>query len=280
MLRNLLCLMVLLFRICDPDSSSFYSLKNVNVERILILLVLSFSCYVVKAQATAESLLNELPPIPENLCIASTDAMDNFEKGIRAVEVKIENIQLQEKSKREKAEEEIGFNQSIFQNPAAEARLTAIGADIEKCRIKLNDAYGKYIEEKIAVQEKIGLGFHQRSYDLSQEYWEAKQNGGNTQHIQDKIIAFVQFRCDTLSQIQRRNIETAHDLLLNQWEIYEKMNAMQDESSRIMFTGYPHSTQNGGFLLDGIKLYIEELRKAFEWNPANVVMDELGVGSQ
>ena len=250
------------------------------MKRILLILLLFIPCCLVNGQAAAESLLNELPPLPENLCYASTDAMDGFEKAIRAVEIKIETIQLQEKSKREEAEEEIGFNQSIFQNPAAEARLTAIGADIEKCRIKLNDTYGKYIEEKIAVQEKIGLSFHQRSYDLSQEYWEAKQNGGNTQHIQDKIIAFVQFRCDTLSQIQLRNIKTAHALLLNHWGIYEKMNAMQDESSRIMFTGYPHSTLDGGFLLDGIMLYIEELRKAYELNPANVVMDELGVGSQ
>ncbi len=250
------------------------------VKRILLLIILFAPCYLVNAQATANNLLDELPEVPDKPCYASTDVMDSFEEAIRTVEIKIEAIQLQEKSLKEEAEEKIGFNQSIFQNPAAEARLTSLGAGLEECRLKLNEAYGKYIEEKLAVQEKIGLSFHQRSYELTQEYWEAKQNGESTKQIQDRIRAFLQFRCDTLSQIQLRNINTAHVLLLSHWKTYEKMNAMQDEASQIMFTGYPHSTQDGGYLLDGIKLYIEELRKVYELYPANVVMDELGVGSE
>ncbi|MDZ7743885.1 MAG: hypothetical protein U5Q03_19670 [Bacteroidota bacterium] len=250
------------------------------MKKILFLLILAIPCYPANAQTTAESLLGELPPIPDNVCNGSTEIMDDFEKAIRAVEIKIEAIQLQQKTMKEEAEGKIGFNQSIFQNPAAEAKLTSLGTELEQCRLKVNNAYGKYIEAKIAEVEKIGDRFHQISYNLSQEYWEAKQNGGNTKQIQDKISAFLQFRCDTLSPIQLRNIKTTHGLLLTFWETYERMNAMQDEASRIMFTGYPCSTQDGGFLLDGIKLYIEELREAYEWNPVNEVMDELGVGSE
>jgi len=248
------------------------------MKKILFLLILAIACYPANTQTTAESLLDDLPPIPENVCTESVENMDSFVEKIRAVEIKIEAIQLQEKTMKEEAEEKIGFNQSIFQNPEAEERLTSLGAELEQCRLNINNAYNKFIETKLAESEKIGLSFHQRSYDLSQEYWEAKQDGGNTNFIQDKLRAFIQFRCDTLSKIQLKHIKTAHELLLTFWETYERMNTMQDEADRIMFIGYPCSLQNGGFLLDGIRLYIEELQKAYELNPANVVMDELGVG--
>ena len=250
------------------------------MKKLLTGIVLTLAFYSANAQANAKSLLGELPPIPENVCTESSDSMENFEKAIRAVEIKIEALQLQEKNMKEEAEERIGFNQSIFQNPTAEAKLTSLGSEIEQHQLKVNNAYGKFIESKIAEVEKIGLSFYQRSSNLSQEYWEVKRNDGNTKPIQDKIRAFLQFRCDTLSPIQLKNIKTAHGLLLTFWETYERMNSIQDESGQICFTGYPCSTQNGGFLLDGIKLYMEELRKAYDWHPSNAIMDELGVGSE
>ena len=250
------------------------------MKRLLAFIILALLFNAVNAQVTAKFLLDKLPPIPENVCTESSDIMENFEEAIRAVEIKIEAIQLQEKTMKEEAEERIGFNQSIFQNPSLEAKLTSLGSEIEQCQLKVNNAYEKFIESTIAEKEKIGLSFYQRSYNLSEEYWKVKQNGGNTKPIQDKIRTFLQFRCDTLSPIQLKNIKTAQELLLTFWETYERMNEMQDESSRICFTGYPCSTQNGGFLLAGIKLYIDELRKAYIWHPSNAVMDELGVGSE
>lgn len=250
------------------------------MKRLFFLLILVIPCYLASAQITAESLLDELPPAPENICSESSDKMLKFAETIRAVELKIETIQLQEKNLKEEAEEKIGFNQAILQDPTSMAKMTSIGAEIEQCMLKVNGFYKEYIDSKLAELEKIEPDFDQRRYKITQEYWDVEGNGGNVKPIQDKIRAFLQYRCDTLSPIQLKYIKTEKELLLKHWDTYEKMNALQDEASRICFTGYPCSTQNGGFLLDGIQLYLNELRNAYKWHPENAVMDELGEVSE
>jgi hypothetical protein len=79
---------------------------------------------------------------------------------------------------------------------------------------------------------------------------------------------------------QFRYIKTEKELLLKLWDTYGRMNTLQDEASRICFTEYPCSTLEGGFLLEGIQLYLDELRNVYKWHPANAAMEALGNGSK
>jgi|GEM_PF-2204970 hypothetical protein len=176
------------------------------VKRLLFLLILVIPFYSASAQTTAETLLGELPPIPENICSESSDRMLKFAETIRAVEIKIETAQLQEKNLKDEAEEKIGFNQAILNDPAAEAKMTSIDAELEQCKAKVNGYYFEYINSKLAEKEKVENDFDERRYNLSQEYWDIEGNGGNVKPIQDKIRAFLQYRCDTLSPIQLKYI--------------------------------------------------------------------------
>ena len=250
------------------------------MKRNFFLLLLAISYYSASAQTIAESLLGELPPVPENICSEFSDKMLKFAETIRAVEIKIETIQLREKYLKEEAEEKIGFNQAILYDPAAEAKMISIGDELEQCRAKVNGYYLECINSRLEETEKIENDFDERRYNLSQEYWDIEGNGGNVKPIQDKIRVFLHYRCDTLSPIQLKYINTERELLLKLWDTYERMNTLQDEASRTCFTGYPCSTLGGGFLLEGIQLYLDELRNAYKWHPENAEMEALGNGSK
>lgn len=118
----------------------------------------------VNAQPTPQSLFDELPQIPGNVCSAFSDTRVKFENDIRAVEMKIEAIQQKEKEERQAEEERCGFN----------------------------------------------------------------------------------------------------------------VNVLQDESARMCYIGYSLSSQHGGFLLEALDFYLEELRGAYQWHPSERPMLELG----
>ena len=53
-------------------------------------------------------------------------------------------------------------------------------------------------------------------------------------------------------------------------------NLRQRGANRINFTGFSVSVKDGGILLDAVKTYLQELRRAYEWHPSEIPMDELG----
>lgn len=244
-------------------------------KRIAVILIFIFEFCYLCAQITAESLLAALPPVPGNVCTASSESRLNFTIAIREVEKVLEQMQLDEKEAGSAEEERCGFNQSLLQDESLGRKFEALMAEFAKLQEQVHNDYMPGIQNRIEIEAPLENEYSEKMYELTSEFWEIRRNEGNVEPVRKKIRSLLKVKCEILSEIRLKSIQDAYSLLLKQWTAFEKMNSLQDEANRISFTGYTLSLKDGGFLLDGIKYYIGELQTAYQWNPEEAVMDEL-----
>ncbi len=244
------------------------------MKRILTFLFI-IPLYFANAQKTTKQLFDALPAIPVNICAEKLENMEKFELDIREIEITINALKSEEKKAVKAEESRCEFNLSCLTDEALVAKLTALGDELENYRIQLNDDSHQIIQEKTEVEAPLNLDYSDKMYELSQEYWEIKNSGGNVQTTKNKMISMLKIRCDTLSKLRLRQIRMTNEFFTKYWDTYVRMNAIQDEIAHISYSGYSCSIKDGGYLLDAVKSYIEVLRNAYEFHPINNKYDNI-----
>ena len=239
-------------------------MKVIGKIKILCVVLLTAG-WTMAQNNTPQSFLNELPPLPDNFCGASDDAILRWNDRILALGNKMKELYFTEKSAQEEFQAAAKPNLAIFEPSNEEMRerlqkiLEESEALSEKANSLLNELITIYSEKKGEVTNKHSLILD----PLRQQKGEAIGQGKNTSVIDKKIYAAEMEECKELAVVHSEflvNYRSNLDVLV---EYGIRANKLQDESNGMIYTSYTFKTKYG-FWMGSIMAYADELTHIFD----------------
>lgn len=240
------------------------------MKRLLSLCALLLVVGSLCAQSEAEAFLRELPPIPENICGESFEERQDWILRVSALKDKMTELRDTENWEKREATSQGEGNSDLFQSPELVKKFQAMLKELEQISTKNEQQLNQLIEDHTKGLVDVTIKYLPVIDQLQKELSEVRASGGKTAGVKDKIIRMANDKCQEMSAVTRAYLVRYRALLDDLLIDGAKVNSLQDQANRMMYTSYNIETRYGN-CLDYLIHYADALIKVYDDHPQNIL---------